>query len=190
MSGPKILAIPGSLRTGSLNRMLLKVAVGELTKLGAEVDQADLKELALPIYDGDIEGATGQPAGGKLLREKISRADALLIVTPEYNHGIPGGLKNAIDWASRPPDQPLKGKVAALMGASPGAFGAVRSLTSVRQTLTALGVWLVPSQVTLSFANKAFTETGELKEARTLDEVKGVVTALVDEAKRRSAARS
>ncbi len=185
MSAPKILAIPGSLRKGSLNRMLLKVAVAELQKLGAEVELADLKELALPVYDGDIEDTTGQPEGGKVLRDKLARAEGVLFVTPEYNHGIPGGLKNALDWASRPPGQAFKNKVGALMGASPGAFGAVRSLTAVRQTLTALGMWLVPSQVMVSFANKAFTDSGELKEPRTQEEVAAVAQALFAEVQRR-----
>src|ERR1700749_3006490 len=103
MSGVKVLAICGSLRKGSLNRKLMKIAVGELEKLGAQVDQADLKELALPVYDGDVEASITQPEGGKAVREKIAHADALLIVSPEYNQGVPGGLKNAIDWASRPP---------------------------------------------------------------------------------------
>ena len=162
----KILAFAGSLRAGSLNRMLLTNALAALEGK-AELDRLDLRDVAMPIYDGDLEAAQGPPEGARRFKARIAAADALLIATPEYNTSVPGGLKNVIDWASRPPDIPFKGKVALLLSASPGQFGAVRSLMTVRQILTALFVHVVPQAVSVSRADQAFDESGNLKEART-----------------------
>ncbi|HZH04571.1 MAG TPA: NAD(P)H-dependent oxidoreductase, partial [Myxococcaceae bacterium] len=116
MSKHKLVAICGSLRSGSFNAKLLKLAVGEAERLGAEVDTVDLKALAIPVYDGDIEHESGPPPSVVELKDRIRAAAGLLIASPEYNHSIPGGLKNAIDWASRAPSPPFRNKVAALMG--------------------------------------------------------------------------
>src|SRR3954467_15112718 len=101
MSAPKILAFAGSLRKGSYNKMLVRVAAAAAARAGAEVTSVDLKELALPVYDGDDEDASGLPPGAKRLKKLMVEADGFLISTPEYNSSTPGGLKNAIDWASR-----------------------------------------------------------------------------------------
>ncbi len=160
----RILAFAGSLRTGSLNRKLLNVALESL-RGRAEIDLLDLREVAMPIYDGDLEQSEGLPDGAKRFKQRIATADALLIVTPEYNNSVPGGLKNAIDWASRAPDNPFRGKVALIMGASPGQFGAVRGVLAVRQILTALFAIVIPQTVTLPKADQAFDEAGGLKES-------------------------
>src|SRR5205814_8833807 len=122
--------IAGSLRTGSYNRALLRAAQ-ELAPAGLELLTFDLAPI--PLYDGDVE-AQGDPEPVGALKTAIRDADALLIVTPEYNYGVPGVLKNAIDWASRPPGQsPLNGKPAALMGATPGMTGTARAQLQIRQ---------------------------------------------------------
>ncbi len=183
---PRILAIAGSMRTGSYNRKLLRVAIQAAEQAGAEVDAVDLKELALPLYDGDIEERQGLPASAVTFKERIARAAGLLIASPEYNASIPGTFKNAIDWASRPPGNIFKDKVAALLGASPGGFGAMRSLLHLRQVLTTLGVWLVPSQVTVSRAHEAFDAEGGLKDPKINEQVAQLTRQLINHLQRLS----
>lgn len=161
----RILAFAGSYRGGSLNRKLLANAV-EALRGRAEIDLLDLREVAMPIYDGDLEARDGLPDGAKRFRERIAAADALLVATPEYNNSIPGGLKNAVDWASRPPDQPFKGKPALLLSASPGQFGGVRAVLALRQVLTALMAVVIPNTVSVSHADQAFDAGGALKDQR------------------------
>ena len=173
MTMMKVLAFAGALRAGSHNRKLLGVAV-EALRDQADVDRLDLREVAMPPYDGDIEANEGLPEGARAFKLRIAAADALLIASPEYNWSIPGTLKNVIDWASRPPNNPFKGKVALLMGASPGAYGAVRSVLALRQVLTALGVLILPSTVQIARADQAFDEAGKLKDPKS--------TALVEKA--------
>src|SRR6266852_4894762 len=114
-----VLGIAGSLRKGSYNRGLLRAAQG-LAPSGLRVEAFEIGDI--PLYNDDVY-AQGFPAAVETFRARIRAADALLIVTPEYNYSVPGVLKNAIDWASRPPNQPFDGKPVALMGASAGVFG-------------------------------------------------------------------
>jgi len=162
----KILAFAGALRAGSFNRKLLSVAV-EALRGQAEVDRLDLREVPMPPYDGDIEANEGLPPGARAFKQRIAASDALLIASPEYNWSIPGTLKNVIDWASRPPDNPFKGKVALLMGASPGAYGAARSVLALRQVMTALGVFTLPNTVQIAHAGEAFDDAGRLKDPKS-----------------------
>jgi chromate reductase len=178
MSGVRVLAIAGSLRKGSFNRKLLAIAVKLLTEQKAEVEVADLQALAMPVYDGDIEEG-GFPDSVNKFRAQIAAAQALCIATPEYNHSVPGGLKNAIDWASRPPDQPLKGRAAILMGASTGHFGTVRCQLALRPTLGALGVFVLPTGVTVPYAEEAFDESGQLKDPKLLRQVSRLTEQLI-----------
>lgn len=137
----RVLGVAGSLRIGSYNRALLRAAQA-LAPAGMVVDIFDLAEI--PLYNFDLE-QRGDPAPVAAFKAAIGRADALLIVTPEYQHGIPGVLKNALDWASRPPGRsPMQGKPAAIMGASPGVTGTARAQEQLRQTLTYNGVYVVP----------------------------------------------
>jgi chromate reductase len=127
-----VLGISGSLRAGSYNRALLRAA-RDLAPAGMEIVDFDLREL--PFYDGDVEAA-GDPEPVTAFKEAIRSADAVLIATPEYNRGIPGVLKNAIDWASRPPlGSPLAGKPVAIMGASTGLGGTARAQEQLRAAL-------------------------------------------------------
>src|SRR6478752_3631376 len=128
----KVLGIAGSLRAGSYNRSLMRAA-RELLPEGVELADFDIG--SLPFYDGDLEAA-GDPEPVVALKDAIRDADALLIATPEYNRGIPGVLKNAVDWASRPAlASPLTGKPVAIMGASTGRGGTARAQEQVRAAL-------------------------------------------------------
>lgn len=125
----RVLGISGSLRKGSFNTALLRAAI-ELAPPGMRIETAELRDI--PLYDEDVR-AQGLPPSVQRLRERIASADALLVVTPEYNFSVPGVLKNAIDWASRPPQQPFAGKPLAIMGASSGLSGTMRAQYHLRQ---------------------------------------------------------
>ena len=182
MTTPRILALCGSLRTGSINLKLLTIAAEEARKLGAEVDLVDLKKLVLPLYDGDEE-EKGVPAPVAELRERMGKARGLLIASPEYNSSIPGALKNAIDWVSRPPERLFQDKWAAMMGAAPGVFGTARMQPHLRQVLSSVGMHVLPAQVHLPRMMEAFTEDGRLKEEARHKEGVALVTTLVSELK-------
>ncbi|MFY2562227.1 NADPH-dependent FMN reductase [Corallococcus terminator] len=182
MSSPRILALSGSLRNGGFNQLLLAVGVEKARALGAEVDVVDLKSLGVPFYDGDVE-AQGLPAPVVALRERVGKAQGFLISSPEYNSSIPGGLKNAIDWASRAPGRLFQGKWAAIMGASPGNFGTSRMQPHLRQVMSSVGALVLPNQVHLARAMEAFTPEGKLKDEAKQKEVEALVTELVERVK-------
>src|SRR5579883_873289 len=159
----KILCFAGSLRRDSLNKKLVKIGMKAAESAGAEVTYLDLKDLPLPVYDGDIEAESGLPENAKKLKEIMLAHHGLLIAAPEYNSSISGALKNAIDWASRPGEgePPLSlacfaGKVAALLAASPGGYGGLRGLTHVRSILGNIKVIVIPEQYVLAQAHQAF----------------------------------
>ena len=176
----RILAMAGSTRRDSFNRKLLAVGVKAAEAAGAEVEVIDLKELAIPLYDGDLEKEQGLPPGAQRLKDALAEAQGLLIATPENNHSIPAVLKNAIDWASRPPSNALAGKTAALMAASTGGFGGVRVLMQLRIPMHTLGVWVVPAHVMIARAAEAFDEAGNLRDPEATKQVEGLVKRLVD----------
>ena len=186
MSNPKILAFSGSARTGSFNTKLINLAVAATRAAGAEVTQVDLRELALPIYDGDLEDAQGLPEGAKRLKSLMREHDGFFISAPEYNSSITPLLKNAIDWASRAesdsePDLVCyRGKTAALVSASPGGLGGLRGLVHVRSILGNIGVYLLPDQLSISTAHEAFDEQGQLKDPRKAKQLSRIAAALVD----------
>jgi chromate reductase len=158
----KILGIAGSLRSGSYNRALIRAA-RELVPPGVELAELDLR--GLPFYDGDVEAA-GDPASVTAFKEAIRSADALLIATPEYNRGVPGVLKNAIDWASRPAlASPLAGKPVAIMGASTGLGGTARAQQQLRDALEFPGAAVLDEpRVLVPEAYLRFDENGELQD--------------------------
>jgi len=163
----RFLFFCGSLRTGSFNKKLLLVAQ---TILAQEPDCAaelvDLRELNIPVYDGDIE-EKGIPEGVKKLGQLIQACDGLVIASPEYNWSIAGSLKNTIDWLSRLRPVPLEGKPVLLMGTSSGAFGAVRGLAHTRAPFETLGSYLYPQPFSLPKNEEAFTASGELTDPST-----------------------
>ncbi|MFT3735027.1 MAG: NAD(P)H-dependent oxidoreductase [Rhodocyclaceae bacterium] len=183
----RILVIPASVRQGSLNLRLARNAIRIAREAGIEAIEMDLRSLALPVYDGDLEAAEGIPAGALTLLQAVREADGILIVTPEYN-GFPTPLLiNAFDWLSRieasdahPAGLAITAnKPAALLSASPGAGGALRSMNFVRQYLQmAFAMIVVPQQFALGKAHEAFDADGALIDARAAKSVSGVVAAL------------
>ena len=146
----RVLGISGSLRRGSLNSALLRAAAERLPA-GAELVEFD-RLADVPPYDEDVEPAA-TPAAVEELREAVRRAEAVLIATPEYNHSIPGQLKNALDWVSRPAGQSaLNGKPAAAIGASTGMFGAVWAQAELRKVLGAMGGRVIESELPVGHA--------------------------------------
>lgn len=179
MSATKILAFAGSLRTDSFNKKLVKVAAEGARAEGAEVTFIDLRDYPLPIYDGDLEAKDGIPENAKKLKKIFLEHQGLLIASPEYNSAISGLLKNTIDWVSRPePGEKqlacFDQKVAGLMAASPGAFGGLRGLVSVRSILGNIKVTVIPEQVALSKANEAFGEGGKINDEKQDQAVRNI----------------
>jgi chromate reductase, NAD(P)H dehydrogenase (quinone) len=173
----RVLALVGSLRRGSYNRMLYKAAV-DLSPAGMTFTEADIR--SLPLYDDDTRVERGYPETVRRLREAIAEADGLLFVSPEYNHAVPGVLQNAVDWASRPPDQPFKGKPAAMMGASTSRMGTVRMQHSLRTTLDSLEAHtLMKPEVMIAGARDAFGEPG-LVDATAREVVAAQMAAFAD----------
>ena len=166
---PSILAFAGSTRADSFNKKMVRIAAEGARAAGAEVTLADLRDYAMPLYDGDLEAVEGLPAAAQAFKQLMIAHDGFLIAAPEYNSSISAVLKNTIDWVSRPvPDEPrlvaFQGKVAALMSAAAGGFGGVRSLTHVRTILGNIGVLVLPDQVTLSQAMRAFQPDGSFQD--------------------------
>lgn len=176
---PRILAFAGSARRDSFNKKLLASVVAAIRTAGAEVTVVDFKELPIPLYDGDLEEAEGIPANALKLIDLIREHGGLLVSSPEYNSQMTPLLKNALDWCTRAEENPLEGKVAAVVSASPGMFGGVRSMTLCRQLLLHLGCHVVPTQCLVPQAHKAFDESGGLREERHRTAVEAVAKALV-----------
>lgn len=179
-----VLAFSGSARRDSFNLKLLRVVAAETRAAGAQVTEISLREPPLPIYDGDLEETDGLPEAATRLIRLITEHDALLIASPEYNSYFTPLLKNAIDWCTRGDDNPFEGKVAAVVSASPGMLGGVRSMTHVRQLLTHLGAHVVPAQCILPHADKAFNDAGRLVAERSQKAAHAVAVGLVDLARR------
>jgi len=174
----KILGLAGSLRGASFNRALLRAA---LDLAPGEVETEVFDSLgAVPFYDGDVE-ESGNPEVIEDLRRAIAGADALLIVTPEYNGGTSGVLKNALDWASRGPVRLLAGKPVAVMGASPGRNGAQGGIDSVAHTLRRTRSDVLDHVVAVPFAADAFDENLSLVDAPVRDEIAALMAELADQ---------
>jgi chromate reductase len=171
-----ILGIAGSLRRASFNRGLIRAAT-QVAPPGISVTAFELHEL--PMYDGDLE-AEGDPTPVSALKRAIGEADALLLATPEYNHCVPGVLKNAIDWASRPPRAAvLTGKPVAVMGASPGRGGTARAQAQLRDGLTFTGSLVLPlPELLVPLAGAKFDERGDLVDEGTRVEIRDLLVAL------------
>ncbi|MFM7227974.1 MAG: NADPH-dependent FMN reductase [Betaproteobacteria bacterium] len=177
-----ILGISGSLRQGSLNTAALRSCAALLPD-GVTFSLADLA--AVPLYNEDLR-VQGLPPSVQQLREQIKAADAIVIATPEYNYSFPGVLKNAIDWASRPPEQPFDGKPIALIGATPGGLGTSRAQYQLRQVFIYLnGHVLNRPEVMISAAPSKFDADGKLVDETTTENLRKLLTALCDVAYQR-----
>lgn len=186
MNQPKITAFAGSTRAGSFNRQLLAIAADAARAAGAEVTVVELRELALPLFDQDLEAVSGLPEGARKFKALLRASDGFLIASPEYNSSVTAVLKNAIDWASRaesddePPLAAFRGKSAALFAASPGALGGLRGLVHLRSILGNIGVLVLPEQVCIPVAHEAFDGAGKLKDERKTRQVAVLAKALAE----------
>jgi chromate reductase, NAD(P)H dehydrogenase (quinone) len=173
----KVLGISGSLRRDSYNTTLLRAAA-ELLPPPVELEVFEGLKAVEP-YDEDDDGGRA-PAGARRLREAIESADAILVATPEYNSSVPGQLKNALDWASRPKgENALWGKPAAVVGASTGMFGAVWSQAEARKVLGATGARVIDEDLPVARANEAFTEDGRLEDPELRERYEQILDQLV-----------
>lgn len=175
----KLLIFAGSLRTDSSNKKFAREAFRLAKEAGIDSEFIDLKDYPMPVYDGDIEVASGIPEGTAALGKKILAADALIISTPEYNGSIPGILKNVIDWLSRENTVSLTAKHLLLLAASPGRLGGVRSLWHTRQPFEVLGVHVFPGMMSLPDAYNAFDEQGKLKDDKTIQQLEKILTQFI-----------
>ena len=178
----RLLAISGSLRRSSYNSALLDAVAAEC---GAEVDFVFWNHVdRIPAYNED---ADGEPDPVLLLKEEIAQANAVLFATPEYNGSIPGALKNALDWVSRPFDgNPLRGKPVAVIGASQGAFGAVWAQAELRKVLRTLGASVEEHELAVAHAQDAFT-AGLLRDPQQRVALASIVETLLGRSRRRAA---
>jgi chromate reductase len=178
-SSPKILAFCGSTRRESLNQKFLNAAVAAVRAAGGDVTLINLKDYALPLYEGDLEDAEGLPANARKLIDLIASHAGLLIASPEYNAMNTPLLKNTLDWCTRADDDPFPGRVAAVVSASPGSFGGINSLKLAQQLLLKLGCHVVPGVTILPQAHKAFDANGQLTDARAQKALEALAAALV-----------
>ena len=180
MATPRILAFGGSLRRDSFNQKLAAAAADGAREAGAEVTVIALRDFPLPVFDQDLEAAEGMPAEAKKLKQLFREHHGLIIASPEYNGSLPAALKNALDWVSRTEtdDEPslaaFTGKTAILCAASPGGLGGLRGLVHVRAILGNIGVTVLPDQVAVSQAHKAFGPDGLLTDEKQAAKVKSL----------------
>ncbi|HLX12695.1 MAG TPA: NAD(P)H-dependent oxidoreductase [Bacteroidota bacterium] len=161
-SNIRVVGISGSTRTGSYTKLVLNAALQFAEAEGAEVATIDLKDLALPMYDQDLE-AEGLPDSVIRLKKSVEDAGMLIIATPEHNHTIPAVLKNAIDWLTRGGNNSFSGKAAAIISQSPGQLGGMRAQAHLRQILTALDVYMVPQpQANIPAVHELFRADGTM----------------------------
>jgi chromate reductase len=186
MSALKILVIPGSLRTGSLNARLAAAAAYQFAQAGAEVTRLSLGDFPLPIYDGDLQTKSGVPKNAVNLKRMIGTHHGVLIVTPEYNSSVPPLVKNTIDWVTRVQDahetrgQVFRERPFAIAAASEGRLGGTRCLAALRLILSACHATVIPNQLALSFAEQAYDDMDRLKHASDIEALNALVRQLID----------
>src|ERR1700726_1524183 len=185
MSALKILVIPGSLRTGSLNARLAAAAAYQFGQAGAEVTRISLGDFPLPIYDGDLQTKSGVPKNAINLKRMIGAHHGVLIVTPEYNSSVPALVKNTIDWVSRVQDagetrgQVFRERAFAIAAASGGRLGGTRALAALRLILSACDATVIPTQLGLPFADQAYDERDHLNLPADIEALKALVRQLI-----------
>lgn len=171
MTPPKVLVFAGSLRAASYNKKAARLASAAASAAGADVTLIDLRDYPLPLFDGDLEAAQGLPPNARRLKDLFIASDGLIIACPEYNAGITAVLKNTIDWVSRQSGDeagtlPYDGKVAGLIGATPGQFAALRSMDMTRHVLMNLGCNVIAKRLGIARAHEAFDEAGNLRDPK------------------------
>jgi len=187
MSVPKILVLPGSLRTGSHNVRLAALAAKELALLDAEVTRISLEDYELPLFDADLASASGPPTAALKLRQTLTAHRGIFITSPEYSASVTPLLKNAIDWVSRvrergePTYAAFKGRVFALGSATSGGGGGIRSLMALRQILElGCGALVIPEQVSVPRADLAFDDSDNLKDEALAATLRAAMRRLVE----------
>ena len=186
MAALKILVIPGSLRSGSLNARLAAAAAHEFALAGADVTRISLADFPLPIYDGDLQSKSGVPKNAVNLKRMMSAHHGVLIVTPEYNSSVPALVKNTIDWVSRVQDaheargQVFRERAFAIAAASENRLGGTRSLAALRLILSACHAVVIPNQLALSFASEAYDDMDRLKHPADIETLKALVRQLIE----------
>src|SRR5262252_8720527 len=187
MSAPRILVIPGSLRTGSHNARLAALAAKELALLDAEVTRISLEDYELPLFDADLAAASGPPAAAVKLKQMLMAHRGVFITSPEYSASVTPLLKNAIDWVSRvrergePTYAAFKGRIFALGSATSGGGGGIRSMIALRQILElGCGALVIPEQVSVPRAELAFNEMDNLKDEALANALKSSMRRLVE----------
>jgi NAD(P)H-dependent FMN reductase len=187
----RLLFFAGSTREGSYNKKLAKLAQHIATANGIEGVFVDLKDYPMPLYHGDLEANEGPPLKAQEFKALLTEYQGVFIATPEYNSSIPPLLKNTIDWVTRVRAkgetglEVYKSRVFAISGASPGYYGAMRSLLTLRQILeVGVGATVIPQQLALPRAGDAFEEDGSLKDKVQQNLLKDVVEKLAIAAKR------
>jgi NAD(P)H-dependent FMN reductase len=186
MSALKILVIPGSLRTGSLNAKLAAAAAYQFAQAGAEVTRISLADFPLPIYDGDLQTKSGVPKNAINLKRMIGAHHGVMMVTPEYNSSVPPLVKNTIDWVTRVQDlhetrgQVFRGRAFAIAAASEGRLGGTRALAALRLILSACHAMVIPNQLALAFAGEAYDDMDRLKHPADIEALNALVRQLID----------
>jgi NAD(P)H-dependent FMN reductase len=186
MAALKILVIPGSLRTGSLNAKLAAAAAYEFVQADAEVTRISLGDFPLPIYDGDLQNKSGVPKNAINLKRMIGAHHGVLIVTPEYNSSVPPLVKNTIDWVTRVQDphetrgQVFRERAFAIAAASESRLGGTRALAALRLILSACRATVIPNQLALSFAGEAYDDMDRLKQPADVEALRALVRQLID----------
>lgn len=180
----KILALSGSTREGSYNKILVKEAAEIAQKMGAQVKIVDLRDYAMPYYDADLEAKLGMPKSAKDLRRLMLESDGFIIASPEYNGSLSAILKNTLDWASRskegqPSRDAFKGKKVAIMSISPGPGGGARGLVHLRAVIENIGGEVVPIQVAVPSAQSAFNAQGALQNPEIKEQLKQEIQQLL-----------
>lgn len=188
MHTPRILVFAGSNRTGAYSGKTADAAMKELALQGAEVTRISLSDYPLPIYDADLEAASGIPDNAMKLGRLVAAHDGVLIASPEYNNSIPPLLKNTIDWISRirrdgeRDFRPFRGRVAALCSSSDGRFAGIRALNHLRPVLVNVGLEVISPQCSIAFGEEAFDEHGGIRDPRTRRVLENVCRTLCQHA--------
>lgn len=177
----KIVGFAGSLRSNSYTKKALKVVIQNLEEAGVEAEFIDLKELNIPLYDGDLEQEVKLPEGVKQLREKIEKADGLILALAEYNHSVSGVMKNTIDWLSRTKFYPsiFDNKKVGIFSVSDGIIGGARAQIAFYPTAATLNMDLMPSKTYVPNVDQKFDENGSLNDEKTKETLQKFATKFV-----------
>ncbi|MDQ3930935.1 MAG: NAD(P)H-dependent oxidoreductase, partial [Chloroflexota bacterium] len=176
----RFLVFSASLRDGSLNSQLAKLAASIIERHGGTVDLAAMSDFDAPSYDQDTQDGDGFPPGAEEFHRRLAGADAFVIASPEYNASMPGVLKNAIDWVSRYRPQPLNERHGLLLSASPSMVGGNRGLWALRVPLEHLGARVFPDMFSLAQAHKAFDSEGDIASTQLKERFERTLVAFMD----------